>query len=173
MKAVLTTLFNDFRLVTENFRQIYEKWYTYFSYKNCFSSNLSTWDVERSFNKPLKNFRKKVELFLLKSEFFLEKPMILDFFSGHVKNSFWKSFRTKLPKSEILSILVWNHEQKRSFQRILCPTKCSFGEASGIFNNPDKWFLPEGRKIAQIAKKLDKNSIGEKNFSVFSYEHVR
>ena len=164
---------NDFRQVTENFRQIYEKWYIFFSYKNCFSSNLSTWDVERSFNKPLKNFRKKVEFFLLKSEFFLEKPMILDFFSGHVKNSFWKSFRTKLPKSEILSILVWNHEQKRSFQRILCPTKCSFGEASGIFNNPDKWFLPEGRKIAQIAKKLDKNSIGEKNFSVFSSEHVR
>ena len=49
----------------------------------------------------------------------------------------------------------------------MCPTKWSFGEASGIFNNPDKWFLPEGRKIAQSAKKLEKNSIEEKIYPFF------
>ena len=88
-KAVLTTLLSDFCQVTENSRQFYKKWNICFSYEKRFSSNLSTWHVQCSLNKPLKSFPiKSWIVFAQNTNFFLEKPMLLDFFSGHVKNRF-------------------------------------------------------------------------------------
>ena len=88
-KAVLTTLLSDFSQVTENSRQFYKKGNICFSYEKRFSSNLSTWHVQCSLNKPLKSFPiKSWIVFAQNTNFFLEKPMLLEFFSGHVKNRF-------------------------------------------------------------------------------------
>ena len=125
----------------------------FFSFKKRFSSNLSTWHLQCSLKKRLKSFPIKIlNRFGSKSEFHLEKSTSHDFFSGHVKNHFGNLSRRNCQKPKYFLSQSGNMNKIRRFQRSLCPKIWFSGETSGTFNNPDKWFLPEGRKMLKLAK---------------------
>ena len=169
-KAVLTTLLKDFRQVTEDFRPSYQKWYTCFSYKKKhFSSKLSTWHVQWSFNKPLKIFPlKNSNCFCSKSVFFLKKTYCSIFsLDTKRKKQFWYPFRTKLPKSEILSLLVWKHDQNKKLSNKLLSQKMYFWRSIRQLQQPRQMVFAKRQKTCSNCQKVRKKLHRRKKFLRF------
>ena len=119
---------NIFAKLPKTFAQVTKNGlFIYFTYQKCFSSNFSIWQVQCSFNKPLKSFPLKKLIVLAQNPNFFSKTYIARFFLWtRKKEQFWKSFRTKLPKSQIFSLLVRKHEQNRKRTKKLLSHKYFF-----------------------------------------------